>query len=179
MSAPVIPTPVYTRLFTNLVAGFVVDEKKTAFSEQILSLSFISSKFWRVSSSIPNALTTFSFPIISSIKAVCSPLVSDCCLNILYVFLAIKLATTSEIGVIKTTTKVIFMLIVIIKKSVSIIVIIPVNNWVNPISSPSANVSTSVITLLTISPCAWESIYLSGRISSFANAFSLISLTIP
>ena len=45
MSAPVIPTPVYTRLFTNLVAGFVVDEKKTAFSEQILSLSFISSKF--------------------------------------------------------------------------------------------------------------------------------------
>ena len=45
-------------------------------------------------------------------------------------------------------------------------------------SKPSAKVSTSAITLLTISPWGFESIYFSGKISSFSNAFSKCSINI-
>ena len=49
------------------------------------------------------------------------------------------LATNREIGVSPTTTSVIPGWIVSIKINVPIIVTTPVNNWVNPIRSPSAN----------------------------------------
>ena len=96
-------------------------------------------------------------------KEVCSPLVTDCSLNILYVLLAIKLATTSDNGVITMTTSVILTLIVNINKSVPNIVITPVNSCVNPISKPSLNWSTSATILLTMSPYEFESIYFSGK----------------
>ena len=80
----------------------------------------------------------------------------------LKVFLAIKLATKSESGVIITTASVILALIVSMNISVPSIVITPVKNCVNPISRPSANWSTSAITRLTISPYECPSMYLSG-----------------
>ena len=84
--------------------------------------------------------------------AVCSPLVSDCFLNIVYVFFAIYAATKSESGVTHTTTSVIGILTVSIKPNVPSIVMTPVKSCVNPIRSPSANWSTSAITRLTTSP---------------------------
>ena len=73
--------------------------------------------------------------------------------GMLKVFLAIKLATNRETGVITTTTTVIPTFTESIKNKVPMIVTTPVNSWVNPISRPSANWSTSAITRLTISPC--------------------------
>ena len=61
-------------------------------------------------------------------------------------------ATTKDNGVKNTTTAVIFTLTLNIKPNVPTIVTTPVNNWVKPIRSPSANWSTSAITRLTISP---------------------------
>ena len=42
--APASPTPVYTRLFTNRVEGFVREEKKVACRDAFSSLPLISSK---------------------------------------------------------------------------------------------------------------------------------------
>ena len=95
----------------------------------------------------------------------------------LKVFLAIKLATKNESGVITTTASVILALIVIMNISVPSIVITPVKNCVNPISRPSANWSTSEITWLTISPCGCASTYFKGSISIFRKASLRISFT--
>ena len=67
----------------------------------------------------------------------------------LKVFLAIKLATKNESGVITTTASVILALIVIMNISVPSIVMTPVKNCVNPISRPSANWSTSALDFAT------------------------------
>ena len=88
----------------------------------------------------------------SSMSAVCSPRVTDCRRNIAYVRLAMKLATSSESGVMSTTSSVIGALNVSMKPSVPRIVITPEKSWVKPISRPSANVSTSAIMRLTVSP---------------------------
>ena len=119
--------------------GLVMLEKKIARREYFCSLSLISSNFSSASSSWENACTTFWLPTISSINAVCSPLVSDCSLNMENVFFAMKLATNRETGVMTTTATVIRTLIVSMKISVPKMVTIPVKNWVNPIRSPSAN----------------------------------------
>ena len=66
-------------------------------------------------------------------------------------------ATSRETGVSTTTTRVISGFSVSMKTSVPRIVITPENNWVKPISSPSAKVSTSVIIRETRSPDGWES----------------------
>ena len=63
------------------------------------------------------------------------------------------------------------------KMRVPKIVRIPVNSCVNPIKSPSENWSISAIRRLMISPWEWESMYLSGRLSTFANARTRISFT--
>ena len=97
-------------------------------------------------------------------------------MNIENVFLAIKLATNNETGVITTTTSVIFTFIVSINISVPAIVSTPEKNCVNPIKRPSANWSTSAITRLTISPYDCASIYLRGSFCNFSIASSLISL---
>ena len=55
------------------------------------------------------------------------------------------------------------------------IVITPVNNWVNPRSRPSANVSTSATTRLIISPWECPSRYLRGTFWILSKAFSRIS----
>ena len=44
INAPVTATPAYTRLFTNLVEGLVIDEKNIALNEYFCNLSLISSK---------------------------------------------------------------------------------------------------------------------------------------
>ena len=75
--APVTPTPAYTRLFTKRVAGLVMEEKKVARRDAFSSRSFTSSNRSSDSFSWEKACTTFWLPIISSIMAVCSPLVSD------------------------------------------------------------------------------------------------------
>ena len=61
-------------------------------------------------------------------------------------------AIINESGVTTTTTIVIHQLILNINMRVPRIVTTPVKNWVKPIKSPSANWSTSAITLDTISP---------------------------
>ena len=152
-----------------------MEEKKIARREYFSSLPLISSKASSVASSLLKAWTTFWLPIISLIRLVCSPLVSDCSLNILKVFFAIKLATNRETGVITTTTTVIPTFTESIKNKVPMIVTTPVNSWVNPISRPSANWSTSATTRLTISPCEWPSRYFRGSSWILQNAFSLIS----
>ena len=80
-NAPKIPTPAYTRLLTNLVQGFVSEEKKIALREHFSSLPLISANCSLTAVSREKVFTTFWLPIISSISEVCSPLVSDCCLN--------------------------------------------------------------------------------------------------
>ena len=72
--------------------------------------------------------------------------------NIPYVFLAMNEETNSERGVTRNTTSAIITFSANIKISVPSIVIMPVKSCVNPISSPSANWSTSAIIRLTISP---------------------------
>ena len=71
-------------------------------------------------------------------------------------------ATTSETGVTSSTTKVMVTLTESIKPRVPKMVMSPVNSWVKPIKSPSANWSTSAITRLTISPVGCPSRYLRG-----------------
>ena len=90
---------------------------------------------------------------------------------------AIKFATRKDTGVISTTTNVIDTFTDSMNPKVPTMVATPVKSWVNPISSPSANWSTSAITRLTISPLEWLSIYLSGRISILRNASFLMSRT--
>ena len=158
LMAPKIPTPAYTRLLTKRVHGFVRLEKNVALSEHFCNLSFISSNCSSASSSWLKACTTFSFPTISSMSDVCSPLVLVCSWNMEYVFLVIKLATKSDRGVMSTTIHDIFTSIVSMKISVPAIVAIPVKSCVKPIKSPSENVSTSAMIRLTISPCEWLSI---------------------
>ena len=75
-----------------------------------------------------NACTTFKFPIISSINAVCSPRISDVFLKSEYVLDAMNLATKRDSGVITTTTSAIIQLITSIITSVPIIVRTPVNS---------------------------------------------------
>ena len=81
LMAPKIPTPAYTRLLTKRVHGFVRLEKNVALSEHFCNLSFISSNCSSASSSWLKACTTFSFPTISSMSDVCSPLVLVCSWN--------------------------------------------------------------------------------------------------
>ena len=61
-------------------------------------------------------------------------------------------ATRKDTGVMHTTTSVMGTLVISMNPNVHRIVSTPVNNWVNPISRPSAKVSTSAMTRLTISP---------------------------
>ncbi len=133
------------------------EEKKIARREYFSSRPLISSNFSSVFSSLLKACTTFWFPIISLIRAVCSPLVSDCSLNMVKVFFAIKLATNKDTGVIITTTRVIPTFTESINPKVPRIVTTPLKSWVNPIKRPSANWSTSATTRLIISPWEWES----------------------
>ena len=107
--------------------------------EQPCSLPLISSNSASASSSWEKACTTFWFPTISSIRAVCSPLVSDCKWNMVNVFFAINPATKNDNGVTSTTTPVTATLTLSINPSVPKMVMTPVKNCVNPISSPSAN----------------------------------------
>ena len=89
-----------------------------------------------------------------------------------------NLATNNESGVKTTAIRVIFQLIVSMNIRVAIMVTMPEKNCEKPSKRPSASWSTSAITLLTSSPCGWESMYLSGRISIFLKALSLISRTV-
>ena len=66
--------------------------------------------------------------------------------------MAINLATRKDTGVIHTTTNAMGTLVTIMKIRVPIMVSTPVKSWVNPMSRPSAKVSTSATTRLTISP---------------------------
>ena len=157
-SAPVKPTPAYTIELTNRVAGFVIDEKKVARSEQVSRRLLISSNSPTDVSSCPYALTTFALPIISSMYAVSSPRVFDCSVNIACVRCAMNFATNSESGVITTTTAAMPACLANMNPSVPRIVITPVNSCVKPIRRPSAHASASEITRLTISPCGCESI---------------------
>ena len=104
------------------------EEKKIARREHFSSLSLISSNRSSVCLSRLKDCTTFWFPIISLISAVCSPLVCDCSLNMLKVFLAIKLATNKDTGVITTTTTVIPTFTESMKPRVPRIVMTPVNS---------------------------------------------------
>ena len=70
-------------------------------------LSFISEKRSSARRSYPKACTTLAPPTISSVNAVCCPLISDCSLNILYVPLAMNFDTKKLIGVRHTTKSVI------------------------------------------------------------------------
>ena len=88
-----------------------------------------------------------------------------------------KLATNSDRGVITTTASAMSAFSLNMNTSVPSIVMTPVKSCVNPRSRPSANVSTSAMTRLTISPDGFESIYASGSIWSFANAALRISRT--
>ena len=129
-----------------------MEEKKIAFNEILRSSSLFSEKICSASSSYENALTIFSLPTISSMIVVCCPRVSDCLRNRLEVFFAIKAATNKDNGVSTITTSATHLWIASIKKSVPTIVSIPVKNCVNPISRPSAKVSTSAMMRLTVSP---------------------------
>ncbi len=72
--------------------------------------------------------------------------------------MAINAATTRDIGVTSSTTRVMVIFTENMKPKVPSMVMTPVKSWVKPIRRPSANWSTSAITLLTISPAGWESI---------------------
>ena len=61
-------------------------------------------------------------------------------------------ATRKDTGVIQITTRAMGILVTSMNTSVPTMVSPPVNNWVKPMSRPSAKVSTSAITRLTISP---------------------------
>ena len=176
-NAPAIPTQAYTRLLTKRVAGLVMEEKNVALSPHTLRRSLISSNCACASFSWPNAKTTFWLPSISSTREVSSPLVCDCFRNMVYVLLAMKLATNSETGVTRITTTAMAGLIVNMNISVPKIVRTPVNSWVKPMRSPSENWSMSAIRRLMISPWEWESMYFNGRLSIFANARTRISFT--
>ena len=95
-----------------------------------------------------------------------------------YVRLAMKLATNRETGVISTTTSVIGTLSVSMKMSVPRMVITPVKSWVKPMSRPSANVSTSEIMRLTVSPEGWASRYRRGSLWMWAKASRRMSRTV-
>ncbi len=126
-------------LFINLVVGFVREEKNVAFNEHFSSLSFISLNLLFASFSFEKACTVFSLPRISSICDVCSAFIFDLSVNIACVFLAIKRAVKSDIGVKTATTAVIAGLIMSMNMSVTAIVITPVKSCEKPISSPSPN----------------------------------------
>ena len=68
------------------------------------------------------------------------------------VLVAINLATKKETGVMHTTTSAMGTLVAIMNIRVPPMVSTPVKSWVKPMSRPSAKVSTSATTLLTISP---------------------------
>ena len=61
-------------------------------------------------------------------------------------------ATRKETGVIHTTTRAMGMLVISMKTSVPAMVSTPVKSCVKPIRRPSAKVSTSAMTRLTMSP---------------------------
>ena len=68
------------------------------------------------------------------------------------VLVAMNLATKKETGVMHTTTSAMGTLVAIMNIRVPPMVSTPVKSWVKPMSRPSAKVSTSATTLLTISP---------------------------
>ena len=139
VSAPATPTQAYTSELTKRVDGLVREEKKTARRLAPRSRPLISSKCVCTGCSIPKARTTFCWVSISSINEVCSPRIFVCRENILYVFLAMKEAATSERGVMTTTAVAMIQLTEYIKPSVPRMVKMPVKSWVKPISRPSAN----------------------------------------
>ncbi len=61
-------------------------------------------------------------------------------------------ATKKDTGVMQITTRAMGTLVISMKIKVPSMVSTPVNSWVKPMSRPSAKVSTSAITRLTISP---------------------------
>ena len=69
-----------------------------------------------------------------------------------YVLVAINFATRKETGVMHTTTRAMGTLVTSMKISVPMMVSTPVKSWVKPMSRPSAKVSTSATTRLTMSP---------------------------
>ena len=68
-----------------------------------------------------------------------------------------NLPSTSESGVITITTSATEGRMESIRIRVPAMVITPVKSCVKPMSKPSAKVSTSPITRLTVSPCGWAS----------------------
>ena len=105
ISAPLRPTPAYTTELTNRVLGFTRDEKKIARRDAFCSRPLISSNCSTEAFSWPKACTTLILPTVSSIRPVCSPRVTDWSLNMEYVRVAMKFATSSDSGVMHTTTR--------------------------------------------------------------------------
>jgi hypothetical protein len=58
-----------------------MEEKKIAFREHFCNLPLISPNLLFTASPLEKVFTIFWLSIISSIREVCSPLVSDCSLN--------------------------------------------------------------------------------------------------
>ena len=129
-----------------------MEEKKIAFREHFSSLPLISANCSLTAFSLEKVFTIFWLPTISSIREVCSPLVSDCSLNMEKVLVAMNLATKNDTGVMHTTTRAMGTLVTSMNTSVPPMVSTPVKSWVKPMSRPSAKVSTSATTRLTISP---------------------------
>ena len=156
-SAPVSPTPAYTRLFTNRTEGFVMLEKNTPLTVASVYSLFIFSNCSISAFSYPKSCTSFIPSILSLTSAVCLPPISFLSLKNPKVFLDMNAATSRLTGVMSTTTRAMRIFVTSMNMSVPSIVSIPEKNWVNPSRSPSENCSTSDMILLTISPERCES----------------------
>ena len=92
------------------------------------SLPLISANWPFTASSLEKVFTIFWFPMVSSIRDVCSPRISDCSLNMEYVLVAMNLATRKDTGVMHTTTRAMGTLVTIMKTRVPRMVSTPVNS---------------------------------------------------